>query len=105
MPVRRGHPQRLLGARPVRVLLSGAMEDAMKGHALSVEPARILGILGEDGVLYCSWSCADTCGQGRGRPVDADQYDALTNRRRRDDALCPACGGEYGESRAGDVEQ
>jgi hypothetical protein len=81
------------------------MEDAMKRHAESVQPARILGILGEDGVLYCSWSCADTCGQGHGRPVDAEQYDALVTRRRRDDALCPACGGEYGLSWAGDEEQ
>ena len=80
------------------------MEGAMKRHAQTIEPARIIGVLGEDGVLYCSWSCADAGGQGRGRPVDDDQYGALTNRRRRDDALCPACGGAYGVSWSDDEE-
>ena len=69
----------------------------------SVEPARVLGYLGRDNVLYCSRACAAERGQAAAAPVDEDEYPALVDR----DALaattvCPVCGSEYALDLDGD---
>ena len=65
-------------------------------RADNVEPARILGYLGQDNVLYCSRACAAERGQPAAAPVDEDEYPAVVDR----DALvpttvCPVCGSDY----------
>jgi hypothetical protein len=62
----------------------------------NVEPARVLGYLGGNDVLYCSRACAAKAGQPAAALVDQDQYDALVDRGSlAPAAVCPVCGSEY----------
>ena len=58
-----------------------------------MEMERAIGFLTNDGVLYCSRSCAD----GRaGQYLDSEDYEALADEGRlRAEILCPACGAEF----------
>jgi hypothetical protein len=69
----------------------------MKSRPENVEPARVLGYLGSDKVLYCSPACAAERGQATASPVDEDQYAALADAGALDPAavVCPVCGSEY----------
>lgn len=55
-----------------------------------------IGFLGEKGALYCSEECARRAGKAPVRPVDQDEYEALTESGQVPaEALCPSCGQEF----------
>ena len=61
-----------------------------------IEPAHIVGYLGDDNVLYCSPGCAAERGQARAAPVDEGEYPAVLERNGLvPAALCPVCGTEF----------
>lgn len=55
-----------------------------------------LGWLGADGVLYCSQACASHMGRHEAKPVDEDDFDALTEAKGvAISAACPVCGAGF----------
>jgi hypothetical protein len=68
----------------------------MANRAENLDPARVLGYLGADNVLYCSPTCAAEAGQKGAAAVDQDEYQALMDGGSVvPSAACPRCGSEY----------
>ena len=63
---------------------------------MSVEEQRIVGFLGQNGVLYCSGGCADSAGQHGSSALDMEALEALLEGNGPDvPLLCPSCGGSF----------
>ncbi len=60
------------------------------------EQRDLMGFLGDDGVLYCSRTCAARRGTSAGNEVDTDEYEGLVEGGTvQAGGLCPVCGEEF----------